>query len=185
MALWLSSAKKNWFTVNTKIEKQQSLQNWINTAFDVHRTLWTSYTVPDWSLQVNHTDNSYPIIYKEDFYCSVLPSYFKQNENNFWMTNNMARSTHGTYQINAAPERNEIHRITWVIGRNGPNEHYFKGHISTTHHTSGYLKYAGITVFYYGSSINIYDYVNRGFDNNNYYDVSTINPSVKIDYLIF
>jgi hypothetical protein len=171
--------------MNTKIQKQESIKDWINTAFDVHTTLWTAYSKPDWSLEINYTGNVYPIVYKEDFYCSVLPSYFKQTENNFWMTNNMARSTHGTYQINAAPQRNEIHRVTWIIGRNGPDEHYFKGHISTTHHTNRYLKYASISVFYYGSTINIYDYVNRGSDNNPAHCVSTINPSAKIDYLIF
>lgn len=171
--------------MNTKVQEQESIHSWINTAFDVHSALWTSYNKPDWSLEINHTGNFYPIIYKEDFYCSLLPSYFKQDEKNFWMTNNMARSTSGTYQINSAHSRKEIHKVTWVIGRIAPDQYYFKGHISTTHDFSGVLKYANVAVFYYGTQIMVYDYVNRSYGTTEEFSTSNINPITKLHHLIF
>ena len=170
--------------MNDKFQKQQTLKDYFTTAFNVHESLWTAYDNKPVQFRLDYCNAEYDVYYKEDFCCAVLPNYFNDKENNFWMTNNMARSTHGTYQIQAAPSHGEIHRTTWIIGRIAANEHYLKGHISTTHDLSGVLKYANIHSFYYGSQIELYRYVNR-YNGINFIDSSFVNRDIKMDYLIF
>lgn len=168
--------------MNVKVEEEQTFSKYIVSSFNVHNALWSCYE--NRSQNLSHMQDIYPISYTEDFYCAVLPSYLKPSENNLWMTNNMARSTHGTYQIQAAVSSNEIYRITWIIGKIRINEHYLKGHISTIHDKTGYLKHASIHVFYYGSSVKFYEYVNRTYCNDLSLDLSSINSDFKLDYLI-
>lgn len=170
--------------MNTNLKKQQTLKDYFTTIFDVHQSLWTSYENKPSQSRLDYCDGEYDVYYREDFCCAVLPNYFNDKENNFWMTNNMARSTHGTYQIQAAPTHSEIYRITWVIGRISANEHYLKGHIATTHDLSGRLKYANVHSFYYGSQIELYRYVNR-YNDINFIDSSFVNRDIKMDYLIY
>lgn len=164
--------------------KQVSLKDYFTTVFDVHKSLWTAYDNKPAQSRLDYCDGEYDVYYKEDFCCVVLPNYFNNKENNFWMTNNMARSTHGTFQINNAKSRNEILSTTWIIGRISAEEHYLKGCISTTHDVSGELKYATIHSFFYGSSIELYRYVNRG-NNDQFIDSSYVNKNIKLDYLIY
>lgn len=164
--------------------KQINLKDYFTTVFNVHYSLWNCYDTKTADSYIDYCNGIYDVYHKEDFCCAVLPNYLNDNENNFWMTNNMARSTHGTYQIQAAFNRGEVHRITWIIGKIAPNEHYLKGHISTTHDLSGVLKYANVHSFYYGSQIELYRYVNR-YNDVNFIDSSFVNRDIKIDYLIF
>jgi len=164
--------------------KDFSLKDYFTTAFNVHESLWNCYNTKTVNSHLDYCEGVYDIYYKEDFCCAVLPNYLNDNENNFWMTNNMARSTHGTFQINNAKSRKEVLKTTWIIGRISADEHYLKGHISTTHDIDGSLKYATIHSFFYGSSIELYRYVNRG-TNDNFIDSSYVNKNIKLDYLIY
>jgi hypothetical protein len=164
--------------------KQINIKDYFATAFNVHQSLWNCYNNKIQNCKIDYHSNTYDVYHKEDFCCAVLPSYLNANENNFWMTNNMARSTHGTFQINDAKSRSEVYNITWIIGKTASNEHYFKGHVATTYDLSGRLKYANVYSFYYGSQVELYRYINR-HNEINYLDSSFVNPNIKIDYLIF
>jgi len=168
--------------------KDISLKDYFITAFDVHESLWNCYITQPENKVLNYYGGVYDVHRKDDFCCTVLPlnspGYPQSDENNFWMTNNMARSTLGTFQINNAKSRKEILKLTWIIGRLSHNEHYIKGCISTTQDISGEMKYATIHSFFYGTSIELYRYVNRGEDNN-FINSSCVNKAIKGDYLIF
>jgi len=194
-------------------EVDQDRYDWVTTVFDVHTALWLSYDNPTVDIELSHNGSSYPIVKKNDFHCAVIPSYYNKHENNFWMTNNMARSTHGTFQIEFQKNRGLSHQITWIVGRNAPNEYYHKGCITTTsvkvtqpnNQTFNQLMNATIAVFYYGSSINVYDYSysyftltaddyknwdrcpveNPIYSNNPPVYSSILNPFVKQHHLIF
>lgn len=168
----------------TKLQKQQTLKHYFTTLFDVHHSLWNCYNTKTTDSFIDYCGGTYDVYYKKDFCCVVLPNYLNDNENNFWMTNNMARSTHGTFQINDAKNRNEVLSTTWIIGRISAEEHYLKGCISTTYDISGELKYANVHSFYYGSQIELYRYVNR-YNEVNFIDSSFVNRDIKMDYLIF
>jgi len=183
MALRLSGPKKWGFEMTLSVSKTFSLKDYFVSAFGVHESLWSCYNKKLNSPQLDYCGGTYDVYRKDDFCCTVLPNYLNDNENNFWMTNNMLRSTLGTFQINDAKSRNEVLKTTWIIGRISANEHYMKGHISTTHDISGDLKYATVHCFYYGSSIELYRYINRG--DNNFINSSCVNKNIKVDYLIF
>jgi hypothetical protein len=164
--------------------KRVSLKHYFTTIFDVHHSLWTCYNGERENRSLHYCGVDYDVHHKEDFCCVVLPNYLNDKENNFWMTNNMARSTQATFQINNATKRSEVHKISWIIGKLPANEHYLKGSVSTTHDVSGRLKYLNVYSFYYGSQIELYKYVNR-HDSDDYLDISFVNPNIKLDYLIF
>lgn len=112
----------------------------------VHHALWNAVYDRDSTIHnLDYKDNTYTIqIANHKGYASVMLPNSKGTKF-MWITQNLNKSTYGTLSINKAREKDEDHRITWIVDtRNGGFD--YRCNITTTA-TDGEMTYGTIEIY--------------------------------------
>jgi hypothetical protein len=119
----------------------------VESALAVHNSLWNAlYDFDSDKHTLYYNDAQYNIyIGKNRGYASVnLPNL---NGTQFlWITQNLNKSTYGTLQVQQARQRNEDHRITWIVDTSHGKFEY-RTAIHTTSSDTGELMYGTIDMY--------------------------------------
>lgn len=113
----------------------------------VHNSLWNALYDFDSDEHTLHYNNIKYNIYKAKHggYTSVnLPN--PKGTQFLWITQNLNKSTYGTLQVNKARERNQDHRITWIVDTSN-GQFVYRTSIHTTSDDSGQMLHGTIDLY--------------------------------------
>ena len=122
-------------------------QSTVDSVLAVHNSLWNAL--------YDFDSDTHLLTYKEAQYNIYIPKhrgYASVNLPNsngipfMWITQNLNKSTYGTLQIQRARQRNQDHRITWIVDTSHGQFNY-KTAIHSTTDDSGTLLHGTIELY--------------------------------------